>query len=167
MEQKYRLLPAQVENLKKQYDESLLKMQALNGVKNEEFADKKAATGREINLGLDASLLGALTVTARDYRDAKEKLGNYEIIKPNNSDVIGLGSTFEIAMNYGDVTEKEIFTLVEVTNFADDPNLISIDSPLGKAVVGAKAGDTISYMVEKRKFTGAVTDVIKEQEKTL
>ncbi len=167
MKKMYKLLPVQVENLQKQYDESLLKLNALKVISNEDFEDKKAATGKELNLGLDASLLGSLSVTTRDYKDAKEKLENHEVIEPNNSDIIGLGSTFEILMNYGDCKEKEICTLVEMHNVCDSSDLISIDSPRGKAVLGKKAGDNISYEVEKRIFTGTVTDIIKEHEKTL
>lgn len=167
MKKMYKLLPVQVENLQKQYDETLLKLRALNVISNEEFEDKKAATGKELNLGLDASLLGSLSVTTRDYKDAKEKLENHEVIEPNNSDVIGLGSTFEINMNYGGLEEKEVFTLVEVHNSKDDDSFISASCPLGRAVTGKKAGDKISYIVENRKITGEVTDIIKEHEKTL
>lgn len=167
MAKTYKLLPVQVENLKKQYDESLLKLQALNVIKNEEFLDSKAATGNELNLGMDASLLGSLAVTAKVYKDAKEKLENYEIVEPNNSDIIGLGSTFEINMNYDGFEENEIFTLVAVTNPKDDHSFISINSPLGKAVLGAKPGQKIGYMVDQKNITGTITDIIKEHKKTL
>lgn len=164
---KYKLLSVQVENLQKQYEESLSKLTSLNAVKNEEFADKKVATASEVNVGMDTSLLGALSIASGDYKDAKKKLENYEIIESNYSDVIDLGSTFEVEMNYGDLVEKEVFTLVEVHNKKDDHSFISIFSPLGEAVTGSKIGDEISYTVEKRKITGRVTDIIKEKQKTL
>lgn len=163
----YRLLPVQVENLKKQYDESFLKLKALNVLKTEELNDKKAATGTEINLGLDTSLLGTLTFASKGYKEAKQILENYEIVEPNNSDIIGLGTTFEVQMNYDGFEEKEIFTLVEIHTPNDDKSFISVNSPLGKAVVGAKTGEEISYTVEQRRITGTVTDIIKENQKTL
>lgn len=167
MKQKYRLLPVQVENLRKQYDESVAKLQSLNIMKKDEMADKKGTTDNEISFSADTSLLGALSITSRDYKEAKEKLDNYEIIESNNSDVIGLGSTFEIEMNYEGLIETEVFTLVEVRNHKDDNSFISIDSPLGKAVAGTQAGDAISYMVGKERITGTVTSIIKEKQKTL
>lgn len=160
---KYKLLPVQVENLTKQHYESLAKLQALNVIKNEEFADKKIATGKELNLGLDTSLLGTLSVAIKEYKDAKEKLESYELLEPNNSDIIGLGSTFELTMNYGELEETEVFTLVETHNTNDDHNFISISSPLGNAVNGHIVGDSISYMVEKRMITGTVTNIIKQK----
>lgn len=167
MKPKYKLLPIQVENLKKQYNESLAKLRALNGLKFEELADKKGTIDNDVSFSADTSLLGALSITSRDYKDAKEKLENYEIIEYNNSDVIDLGSTFEVEMNYGDITETEVFTLVEVKNHTDEHNFISVDSPLGKAVTGTQVGDTISYIVEKRKIIGTVTGIVKEKQKTL
>lgn len=167
MTQRYKLLPVQVENLRKQHDDSLLKLKSLNILKNEEFADNKVASGKELNLGLDTSLLGNLSIATKDYKEAKEKLGNYELIEPNNSEIIGLGSTFEISMNYGDFDDKETFTLVEVHNVCDDSSLISVVSPLGKAALGKKVGDNVSYIVEDRKFTGTINSIIIENKKTL
>lgn len=167
MKQKYKLLPIQVENLRKQYDENLLKLKALNVIKSEEFIDKKNVNGQELNVGIDVSLLGTLTVTVKDYNDAKEKLKNYEVIEPNNSDVIDLGSSFEIALKAGDSFIKKVFTLVEVNNVCDGPDLISVSTPIGKAVLGSKVGDEISYIVNDRKITGNITDIIKEHKKTL
>lgn len=166
MGKKYRLLPVQVENLQKMCDENFSKLRKLNIIKTEDLNDKKAASGREMNLGVDSSLLGILTVTIKNYKEAKEKLENYEIVEPSNSDIIELGSTFEVQMNYDGFEENEIFTLVETHIPNDDKSFISVDSPLGKAVVGAKAGEEISYTVEQRRITGTVTDIIKEQ-KTL
>lgn len=167
MEQKYRLLPVQVDNLQKLYHESFLKLKALNVVKNEEMADTKVATGAELNLGLDASLLGTISVAKKNYDESREILGNYEVIEPNNSDIIGLGSTFEVLLNYGDFQETEVLTLVEARNVCDSSDLISVFSPCGKAALGKKAGDNIAYMVDGTRITGTVIDVVKENKKTL
>ena len=150
MAKTYKLLPVQVDI-----------------IKNEELLDSKSATGNELNLGMDVSLLGLLAVTAKGYKEAKEKLENYEIVEPNNSDIIGLGSTFEINMNFDGLEENEIYTLVEVKNTNDDHSFISINSPLGKAVEGAKVGQKIGYMVDQRNITGTITDIVKEHKKTL
>ena len=154
MKPMYRLLPVQVENLKKQYMESVCKLKELNVLKNDEMSDKKGITDNEICFSADTSLLGSLSIAANDYKEAKEKLDSYEIIENNNSDIIGLGSTFEAQMNYEGLIETETFTLVEVRNHKDDRNLISVDSPLGKSAQGKTIGDTIGYTVEKRRITG-------------
>lgn len=167
MKQKYRLLPVQVENLRKQYDESLSKLQTLNVMKNTEASDKKGTTDSEINFSADTSLLGALSITSRAYKEAKERLECYELLENKNSDIIDLGSTFEVEMNYDGIVENEVFTLVEIRNHKDDHSFISIDSPLGQAVAGTQVGDAISYMVGKERITGTVTGIVKEKQKTL
>lgn len=164
---KIKLLPVQVENLQKQYAETFLRLQRINVDASTSLEDIKAASGKELNLGLDASLLGSLSVTARDYADAKKILENHEVIEPNNSDIIGLGSTFVLDMNYSGIEATEVLTLVEVRNSRDDENFISISSPLGRAVNGKKEGDAISYIVDNRNITGKVTEIIKEHKKTL
>lgn len=163
MAQKHKLLPVQVENLKKQYIDNFKKQQNLINIKNEESADKKMAAGLEINFGDDVSLLGSLSIAAKNYKEAEKILANYEIIESRNADVIGLGSTFEVNM---DAFGIETFTLVEIKNSYDDRSFVSIDSPLGKAVNGAKVGDKISYKVDQNLFTGTITDIVKEKEKT-
>lgn len=167
MKEKYRLLPVQVENLRKQYNESVAKLQSLNVMKENEVSERKVASGNEINFGPDTSLLGSLSIASRDYKEAKEKLECYELLENKNSDIIDLGSTFEVEMNYDGIVENEVFTLVEIRNHKDDHSFISIDSPLGKAVAGTQVGDAISYMVGKERITGTVTGIVKEKQKTL
>lgn len=167
MKQKYRLLPVQVEILKRQYNESISKLEALNVMKNDEALEKKGTTNNEICFSPDTSILGSLSIASRDYKEAKEKLESYELLENKNSDIIDLGSTFEVEMNYDGIIESEVFTLVEIRNHKDDHSLISIDSPLGKAVVGTQVGDEISYMVQKRIITGTITGIVKEKQKTL
>ena len=164
---KVRLLPEQVENLKNQYNQNLARLQSINLAKNEQYAEFKSHVEDETAFGPDTSILGALAAVGREFNDAKQKLGNYELIEPNNSDIIGLGSTFEVLMNYGGMEESATITLVEVHNVGDSANLVSINSPLGKASLGKQVGDEISYMVEKRKFTGTVKNILKQKQKTL
>lgn len=167
MNTKYKLLPVQVENLEKIYTESVNKLRSLSILENEELADKKHITDNEISFSADSSLLGSLSITMRNYKETKEKLANYEILEPNRSDSIGLGSTFEIEMNYENSTQLETFTLVETRNFGDGSNLISINSPFAKGVMGAKQGDIVKYNVGERHFTGTIISIIKEKQKTL
>ena len=167
MNKKYKLLPVQVENLERTYAESFAKLNALNVLENQEMADKKHITDNEISFSADTSLLGALSITMRDYKEAKEKLANYEMLEQNNSDSIGLGSTFEVEMNYEGKVVKKTFTLVETRNYGDDSNLISINSTFAKGVIGAKQGDVVKYNVGERHFTGTIISIIKAKQKTL
>lgn len=169
MNKKFKLLPHQVEVLQVQYDVSLKKLQNLNVIKKDEFADFKAASGpNEMNFGLDSSFLGSLEITSKVFKEADLKLKNYELIEQSSSDNIELGSCFEIIIKGEDfVDEPEVYVLVETTNLGDDYSFISIESPLGQAVMGATAGDTITYYVEGRRFDGTITKIIKPKQKTL
>lgn len=72
-----------------------------------------------------------------------------EDIKPTQSDKLEVGHEFTVALDYGD-NDKDLLTgiLVEekvVTN----SNLTSIESPLGKAIVGRRIGENFNYTVQK------------------
>lgn len=166
MNKKYRLLPHQVEALQTQYEKNYRKLQSLNVIKKDEFSEYKTSNGtNEMNIGLDSSFLGSLEITTRLFKEAQEKLGNYELIEQSSSDNIELGSCFEFLANGEE--ESEIFVLVETVNLGEDYSFISMNSPFGKAVLGASAGDAISYCVDGRKFEGTIAKIIKPRQKTL
>ena len=71
-------------------------------------------------------------------------LANYEIVSAEDrvADVVGMGST--VTVDYGD-DDTETFTIV-VSVEADPMNgKLSEDSLFGKAIVGKRVGDLVSY----------------------
>lgn len=169
MSKQFKLLSEQVENLNNQIAMNNKKLLNLTSIKNQQSDDMGNEMFDSTNArSLDTSLLGSLHIAKKSMLAANEQLSNYEILEPNTSDIIGLGSTFEINMVYDDGFEDtETLTLVQIRNIGDSADYISIDSPLGKAVVGAEVGQEIEYMVEKRLFRGSITKIIKPKVKTL
>ena len=71
------------------------------------------------------------------------------IITDNSrEDEVGLGDTVEVYIPDDDETEK--YKLVTTVRGNSLQGLISIDSPLGKAIRGHKAGDTVYVKVDDR-----------------
>lgn len=169
MSKQFKLLQEQVENLNNQIEMNRVRFSNLTLSKTQQFKDSESEIRDKTNASsFDTSLLSSLHITSESLKAAQEQLNNYEILEPNTSDVIGLGSTFEIAMDYDNgFDDTETLTLVQVRNIGDSEDYISIDSPLGKAVVGAKVGEEIKYMVEKRLIKGSITKIVKPKVKTL
>lgn len=55
----------------------------------------------------------------------------------------------------------EIMSCVIANSYRQDPNhnIISCDSPLGKALLGKKRGDTICYRVHDRVFQADIVEI--------
>ena len=169
MSKQFKLLPEQVENLNNQIELDRERLTNLNSAKKQQSSDIQNESFDTTNASsFDTSLLGSLHVVSRNIKSAQEQLSDYEILEPNLSDTIGLGSTFEVVMTYENGFEDEAtFTLVQVRNSCDSMDYISIDSPLGKAVIGAQAGQEVNYMVEKRLIKCSITKIVKPKVKTL
>ncbi|MFF5970792.1 GreA/GreB family elongation factor [Streptomyces sp. NPDC012769] len=57
------------------------------------------------------------------------------------SDVVGVGSTVTVRFEDGGESTVHVGELAD----ADDPALVTSDSPLGTALMGRRAGDTVTY----------------------
>lgn len=93
-----------------------------------------------------------------DYHAAKEEQGkmegrilhlarileNAEIVEgAGGGDTVELGSIVEIRYDGDDDTETYLMGSIEERH--DEYDVMSPDSPLGASLMGAKAGDTVSY----------------------
>ncbi len=102
----------------------------------------------------------------------KRTLRENEFMTLNNSDTIECGSEFTVF--YDDTSEYESYTLVQNsigltrTNINCDNGYISIDSDIGKAVLGKRKDDDFSYIVSlpgKKSaitVTGKIFDVVRQ-----
>ena len=88
--------------------------------------------------------------------ELKEMIGRARIIQSTHNGVAGPGSTIEVEDEDGEKTEYHLVGAVEA-----DPTLgrISVESPVGQALVGKKQGDKISVVVPAGTIELTVKDV--------
>ena len=75
-------------------------------------------------------------------KELEYMLENAKIIDSSNKDTVNVGSTITIC--YIDDNEEEEYKIVGSLEADPLNNKISNESPIGKAVIGKKAGDTVS-----------------------
>ncbi|WP_030056041.1 MULTISPECIES: GreA/GreB family elongation factor [Streptomyces] len=109
--------------------------------------EQVAATLREVEPGdrADAAdeLQRASEVTRLDRRIAEleERLREASVAGEPSTEVVGVGST--VTVRFADGEEET----VEVSELAEERELtlVTADSPLGKALLGRHAGETVNY----------------------
>ena len=82
--------------------------------------------------------------------ELQEMIGRAEIIKESHSSVAGPGSTIEVVDTDG---ELETYHLVGAVESDPSAGRISVDSPVGRALVGKKKGDKITISVPQGSLT--------------
>lgn len=76
-------------------------------------------------------------------RELEEILGNYQLIEENGPrDTVGVGNRVTVVEEDSD--EEERYHLVGAAEADPAAGRISNESPLGKALLGAKKGDTVT-----------------------
>lgn len=123
-------------------------LEYLKTVKREEVADRLQAAFEDgqdddfvENAGLEAARNDQAFVEGR-IQELEEILKNYQIIKDNGArDVVGIGSWVTIAEEGLD--EEERYHLVGAAEANPEEGRISNESPLGKALLGAKKGSKV------------------------
>jgi len=104
------------------------------------IAQARQATASEDNLELDTALQEQSFVEGR-IEELEEILKNAQIIPQNKSkDKVSLGSTVVVEVD-GELDE---FTIVGSQEADPSRGLISNESPVGKALLGAKVGDEVT-----------------------
>ena len=86
----------------------------------------------------------------------ENQLRNAKIISKTRSDVVNVGSTVVVEDEYG---EQDTYKITG--SFEADPtkNLISNESPIGKALIGASKGDTVGVKTATSSFELKVISV--------
>ncbi|MCZ0991466.1 GreA/GreB family elongation factor [Streptomyces diastatochromogenes] len=72
-----------------------------------------------------------------------------------STDVVGVGSTVTVRFQDGTEDTFQIGATAEVL----DPTLITADSPLGHALLGHRAGDSVSYRAPEGRLTAMVVSL--------
>lgn len=120
-------------------------LEHLKTVKREEVADRLQAAFEDgqdddfvENAGLEAARNDQAFVEGR-IQELEEILKNFQVIKGNGArDTVGIGSWVTIAEE--GVDEEERYHLVGAAEANPEEGRISNESPLGKALIGAKKG---------------------------
>jgi transcription elongation GreA/GreB family factor len=82
---------------------------------------------------------------------------NAEVVVPVEQDQqVQFGNGVELIYENGEVSRL----IVEGYVFVSAENRLSIHSPLGQAIIGAKQGDKVSFMVGNRTITVIVNKII-------
>lgn len=80
-------------------------------------------------------------------------LENAEIVEAEGGGVVAAGSVVEVRFEGDDDSER--YLLGSVEERSDDLDVVSPGSPMGEALIGATAGDSVSYVTP----TGATLQV--------
>ncbi|WP_326607157.1 GreA/GreB family elongation factor [Streptomyces sp. NBC_01799] len=90
------------------------------------------------------------------------RLREAAVAGPPRTDKVGVGST--VTVRFADATE----TTVQIGEVAEalDRTLVTADSPLGRALLGRRAGDTISYETPQGQSTAVVLSLGDEDNRS-
>ncbi|WP_432062589.1 GreA/GreB family elongation factor [Streptomyces sp. S1] len=88
-------------------------------------------------------------------REIEGRLEEASVAAPPPAGTVGVGSS--VTVRFDDGTEST----VRIAELADalDPTLVTGDSPLGKALLGHGAGDTVTYETPGGRTTATVVSV--------
>jgi len=101
--------------------------------------DARAQGDLSENADYDAARAEQAKVEGR-IKELEYIVDNHKIIKKKNNEV-SLGST--VVIEYIDDNEEETYNIVGSTEVDVNNNKISNESPIGKAIYGAKVGETV------------------------
>ncbi len=91
--------------------------------------------------------------------ELQEMIGRAQIIKESHSSVAGPGSTIDVVDSDGHAETYHLVGAVESDPSAGRTGRISVDSPVGRALVGKKKGDRITVSVPAGTLTLSVKAV--------
>ena len=106
-----------------------------------------------------------------DYDAAKNEQGHNEarirhiesilrsavMVEGADADVVGPGTIVEIRMDGDDVTTEYLVGSIEERH--DTYDVLSVSSPLGQALLGARPGEVVAYSAPRRNFQVEVISV--------
>jgi transcription elongation factor GreA len=78
-------------------------------------------------------------------RQLEHLLQNAEIVAPPEHGVVGAGSVVTVVYEGDDESQAERYLVGHIEERQGDLDVISPDSPLGQALIGARAGEWVTY----------------------
>ena len=92
-------------------------------------------------------------------REVEDKLSNAEVIHPEKlkSDKVMFGAT--VSVEDIDTGEKATYTILGAEEVDSKRGRISVESPMGKALLGKMMGDEVSFIAPKGRRTVEITEI--------
>ncbi|GAY72165.1 transcription elongation factor GreA [Lentilactobacillus kosonis] len=129
----------------------------------QELADLQASRPEKIRILAEARALGDLSENA-EYSSAKRDLRHLEsrirfltkqlqyarIYEPSDNDIVEIGKT--VTFEFTDTHEIDKYQIVGTPEVDITRGKISIASPIGKALLGHKTGDTVTVSAPNDEF---------------
>ncbi|WP_411108666.1 GreA/GreB family elongation factor [Streptomyces sp. c-19] len=109
----------------------------------------RADQADELERGTDLARLD------RRIADLEGRLREGAVAGPARTDAVGVGSSVTVRFSDGTETTFQIGEVAE----AHDPTLVTADSPLGRALLGRRAGDTVEYVTPGGRTTATVVSL--------
>ncbi len=138
----------------------------------DELANLKTVRREEVAYKLEVAIKQGDLKENADYHDAKEEQGFIEsrirqvedmlsrakvIEKSGPKGVVQVGSTVTVSEDGYD--DMETYTIVGAAEADPTKGLISNESPIGSALLGAKKGQTVSAMTPAGKITFTIQEI--------
>ncbi|TSC94250.1 MAG: hypothetical protein CEN87_545 [Parcubacteria group bacterium Licking1014_1] len=125
-----------------------------------EKADQIATSGFKSGLEQDGHhdegyqlSLREIAIYDRRANDLEEIRRNVEVVEPlEQNEVVQFGNGVEVVYSNG----EKIRYIMEGYVFDSSENSISVNSPLGQAIIGAKTGESRSFMVGDKNIVVTV-----------
>ncbi len=130
----------------KGYDEAVERLRYLQTQKKKEITERiKVARGfgdLSENAEYDAAK-NEEALNESEIRELENKIKNAKIMEEStDNSKVHFGNVVKV---YDcDLEEEETYTLMGSTEANPEKNIVSIDSPFGSALIGAKRGDTVT-----------------------
>jgi transcription elongation factor GreA len=92
-------------------------------------------------------------------RQLEAILGNAEIVGPPEAGVVGPGSIVTLVYEGDDASAAERYLVGHIEERSNGLDVVSPTSPLGAALVGARAGDWVTYQAPNGELRVQVLEV--------
>ncbi|MFI8288010.1 GreA/GreB family elongation factor [Streptomyces sp. NPDC085614] len=116
---------------------------------DEDFAGDRADQADELQRTTELDRLD------RRISEIQGRLSEGAVAGPPRTDAIGVGSTATVRFEDGTESTVQIGEVAE----ALDRTLVTADSPLGRALLGHRAGDTVSYRTPEGPASAVVVSL--------
>lgn len=135
---KYRLTPKEHAKLKEEFEKLFVRQKNFREayIRSVQEGDERENDGWYVTHDLNNQNIARLS-------ELDKILKNCTIVEENHNDkTVGLGDFVTLVINGKKPVEYELVSFVGVSKH---PNVVSPESPIGKAILGAKIGQTIEF----------------------
>lgn len=154
----------QFEMTQKGYDEAKERLTYLQMVKRQEIVERIAEARSHGDLSENAEYDAARNEQAANESEILEleyKLKNAKIIKESN-DTTCVNIGVKVRVYDDDLEEEEVYTITGSMEADPMANKISNESPVGKALMKHKVGDTVKISAPDGEYTLLIREIFRD-----